>query len=105
MARSEGKSDNFFGKGLGDDVNFPYTLFTVAITTEIKRLLPEEGRKWLFLRLVSKAILNDRTDYDIVVHDQQGNLIATSQHILMVIPIGAKSAKNKDLSSDSGTFR
>ncbi len=93
-ARAEGRSDDFFGEGLKEKADFMgYIVSTMAITTEVKRLLPEEGTKWLLLRIISRSLLDDRMDYDIVVIDRHGALIATSQHAMMVIPIEGKTAK------------
>ncbi|KAH8901252.1 hypothetical protein GQ53DRAFT_835127 [Thozetella sp. PMI_491] len=97
-ARAEGKSDSFLGKGFGDhDTNINYIVSTMTISTEVKRLLPEEGTKWLFLRITVRSLLENRMDYDIVVLNQEGQLVATSQHAMMAVPVNDKRARKAAL--------
>jgi hypothetical protein len=49
---------------------------SVAITTEIKKLLPEEGTKWLFMLATVKCDVNDRLDMDVVLVDADGFAIS-----------------------------
>ena len=92
-ARSEKKDDKIWGEGLGESDVFPWINSTITIGTEIKRLLPEEGAKWLFMRVTTKSILNDRMDYEIVMMDREMNLIALSHQVAQIIPIGSKEER------------
>ena len=92
-ARLEGRDDRIIGEELKDAALLPWIISTTTIATEVKRLLPEEGVKWLFLRATTRMLLNDRMDYDVVLLDEHGLLIATSQHVLQVIASGTKKAR------------
>lgn len=94
QARLEGKDDRIWGRGLTDSDLPPWVISTIAITTEVKKLLPEEGTKWLFMRVTTKSLLNNRMDYDIVLMDKDSELIALSHHIGQVIHIDSKKAKS-----------
>ena len=58
---------------------------TVLIHLEIKKALPLEGVEWLFVRTWSKVIKNGRTDLNVVVMDEGGDVVALSQHVALVL--------------------
>lgn len=58
---------------------------TLVLNLDVKKLLPEEGVEWLFVRVRAKAIRNGRFDLDIEVLDEQGELIATSAHASLIV--------------------
>ncbi|KIW72546.1 hypothetical protein, variant [Phialophora macrospora] len=58
---------------------------TLALNLDVKKLLPEEGVEWLFVRVKAKLIRNGRFDLDIEVWDEQGELVATSVHASLVV--------------------
>ena len=58
---------------------------TVLIHLEIKKALPQEGAEWLFMRTWSRVIKNGRTDLNIVVMDEAGDVVALSQHVALVL--------------------
>ena len=58
---------------------------TLALNLDIKKLLPPEGVEWLFVRIVAKSILNGRKDLDVTILGQDGGLVATSQHVALVM--------------------
>ena len=97
QARLDGRDDRIWGVGLTDTDLPPWIISTITITIEIKRLLPEEGTKWLFLRATTKSLLNNRMDYDIVLTDEHNELIALSHHVLQVIHLDSKAAKKSSL--------
>ncbi len=66
---------------------------TVLIHLEIKKALPPEGVEWLFVRTWSKVIKNGRTDLNIVVMDEEGDVVALSQHVALVL--GAERNMNR----------
>lgn len=96
QARLEGKDDRIWGRGLTDSSVIPWIVSTIAISTEVKRLLPKDT-KWLFMRVTTKSLLNDRMDYDVVLTDENGELIALSHHVMQVIHVDAKKAKLSSL--------
>ncbi|KZZ97323.1 thioesterase family protein [Moelleriella libera RCEF 2490] len=63
---------------------------TVTLSIDVKKKLPEPeegegGARWLRLRAASKAIRNGRSDLEIVIFDQGGELVALSHHVAMVL--------------------
>lgn len=55
------------------------------MTLEIKKSLPPEGAKWLFVRAQAKELRNGRMDAEIMIFDQSMALIALSHQICFVI--------------------
>lgn len=65
--------------------NAPYWYPTLVLNLEVKKMLPEEGVEWLFVRVRSKGIRNGRFDLDIEVWDEAGDLVATSVHASLIV--------------------
>lgn len=63
---------------------------TLLLNLDVKKALPEEGVKWLFVRLQTKQIKNGRFDLEIVVLDEGGDLVALSHHVCLAV----SSARN-----------
>ncbi|KUJ13166.1 uncharacterized protein LY89DRAFT_621945 [Mollisia scopiformis] len=98
QARLEGKDDRLWGGGLADsELLFPWIISTVSTSTELKRLLPKEGCKWLFMRETVKAIIDSRMDLEIVVLDEKMELVAISQHVCQVIHVNRKRTSKANL--------
>ncbi|KAI0602450.1 thioesterase family protein [Biscogniauxia sp. FL1348] len=64
---------------------------TVTLNLEVKTALPEEGVEWLAVRVTSKQIKDGRFDLDITIRDAEGQLVALSHHVAMIVDI----AKNR----------
>lgn len=58
---------------------------TVLLNLDIKKLLPTCGVEWPFSRVQAKQIRNGRIDIEVVVMDENGDLIALSNHIALVM--------------------
>ena len=58
---------------------------TVLLNLDVKKALPEEGVKFLFVRVMSKQIRNGRLDLEVVILDESGELVATSTHVALVL--------------------
>lgn len=98
QARVEGKDDRLWGEGLADsEISFPWILSTISSSTEVKRLLPVEGCKWLFMRNTIKDIIDNRMDLEIVLLNETLELIATSHHICHIIHVDKKRPKGVNL--------
>lgn len=67
---------------------------TLSMSTEIKRNLPPEGVRWLYLRTEAKIIMSGRMDLEILVCDENMHLIAISQHVAQIIPSAQKHEKS-----------
>ena len=93
QARRQGKDDRIWGRGLTDSDMSPWIISTIAITTEVKKLLPEEGTRWLFMRVTAKGLSNDRMDHEIILMDEKGELVALSHQLVQVVPVHSKRTK------------
>ncbi|KAK7757679.1 hypothetical protein SLS62_000056 [Diatrype stigma] len=58
---------------------------TVVMNLEAKMALPEEGVEWLAVRVTSKQIKDGKFDLDVLVHDIDGDIVALSHHVAMVL--------------------
>ncbi|KIW12385.1 hypothetical protein PV08_09662 [Exophiala spinifera] len=58
---------------------------TLVLNLDVKKLLPEEGVEWLFVRVKAKAIRNGRFDLDVEVWDTDNELVATSSHASLIV--------------------
>jgi hypothetical protein len=63
----------------------PFWYPTLVLNLDVKKLLPEEGVEWLFVRVRAKGIKNGRFDLDIEVWDEAGELVATSTHASLIV--------------------
>ena len=64
---------------------------------ETKKLLPDEGVKWLFIRAQATRIANGRMDVTFWIMDAGLEVVAISHHICFVVDIvaGMKQSKKK----------
>ncbi|KAK4183774.1 thioesterase-like superfamily-domain-containing protein [Podospora australis] len=58
---------------------------TVVMSLDLKRPLPESGVEWLRLRMQSKEIRNGRLDLEVLVTDQEGQLVAISNQVNLIL--------------------
>lgn len=58
---------------------------TVVMNIEVKKSLGEKGKRWVQLRVTSKQIRNGRLDLEVIVLDEEGELIALSTHVNLVL--------------------
>lgn len=58
---------------------------TVCLNLDVKKLIPEEGVDWLFLRVRSRQIKNGRLDLDVEVWDADDDLVALSTHTTLIM--------------------
>lgn len=56
----------------------PYVTTTLSMTLDIKKRLPSEGVKWLFVRAQAKAIEKGNFDVEVIILDETGHLVALS---------------------------
>jgi hypothetical protein len=68
---------------------------TVLLNLDVKKALPEEGVKYLFVRLQAKQIKNGRFDLEIVVLDEGGDLVALSHHVCFALSVARNVAKRR----------
>ncbi|KAH6623881.1 thioesterase-like superfamily-domain-containing protein [Chaetomium tenue] len=58
---------------------------TVVLNLEIKKALPEEGLEWLQMRVQSKQIKDGRFDLEVLLLDENGDLVALSNHVNLIL--------------------
>jgi len=63
---------------------------TINMGIEVKKNLPEEGVKWLFTRFRMKGLRDGRFDLGCEVWDEEGELIAVSSQVWMVVEVKGK---------------
>lgn len=68
---------------------------TVVMNVEIKMALPAEGAEWLVMRMTSKQMKDGRFDLDVVVRDMDGELVALSHHVAMIVEIERNMAERR----------
>ncbi|KAI1485285.1 thioesterase-like superfamily-domain-containing protein, partial [Biscogniauxia mediterranea] len=68
---------------------------TLVLNLDVKKALPPEGVEWLFVRLHAKQVKNGRLDYEIVIMDQTGDIVALSHHVVMVVDGERNLAKRR----------
>lgn len=68
---------------------------TVVMNLEAKTALPEEGVEWLAVRVTSKQIKDGRFDLDVLVRDVDGEVVALSHHVAMVLSIERNLRKKR----------
>ncbi|KAK2603438.1 hypothetical protein QQS21_004389 [Conoideocrella luteorostrata] len=66
---------------------------TLVMNLENKAALPEEGVKWLNMRITSKQINNGKFDLDVIIRDTDGELVALSHHVAMVLSMARNTGK------------
>jgi acyl-CoA thioesterase len=52
---------------------------------DMKKMLPSDGVEWLYSRVVTKTIRAGRADLDVVVLTQEGDLLALSNQVALVV--------------------
>ena len=58
---------------------------TVLLNLDIKKALPPEGVEFLFVRAQAKQIKNGRMDQEVTIMDQEGDLVALSTFVSLVL--------------------
>lgn len=63
--------------------NFWYP--TVTLNIDMKKRLPREGVEWLYSRVVTKVVRDGRTDLEVTVLDEKGEVVALSTQVGLVV--------------------
>lgn len=77
IAKEEGKAPL--------DVTAKFWYPTVTLNIDMKKHLPAEGVEWLYSRVVTKSVRDGRTDLDVTILDQNGDVIAVSSQVGLVV--------------------
>ena len=60
---------------------------------EIKKSLPEDGVRWLFIRAQAKQIQGGRMDVEVLILDEGMDLVALSNHVCFIVDIARNPVK------------
>ena len=74
---------------------------TLLLNLDIKKALPEEGVRWLFVRLECKAIKSGRYDLEVLVMDAEGELVAVSNHVCLAVSAERNVAARRKVENGS----
>ncbi|ROW06241.1 hypothetical protein VPNG_08064 [Cytospora leucostoma] len=66
---------------------------TIVLNLEVKKAIPEEGLEWFAVRVQSKLIKDGKFDTDVMVRDKDGEVVALSQQVGMVVSMERNKAK------------
>ncbi|KAI8944799.1 thioesterase family protein [Xylaria longipes] len=66
---------------------------TVVMNLEVKTALPEEGAEWLAVRVTSTQIKGGRFDLELLLRDVEGEIVALSHHVALILSIERNMAK------------
>lgn len=58
---------------------------TLLLNLDVKKALPEEGAKWLRIRLEAKKMENGRYDLEVMAFDESDDLVAISNHVCLAV--------------------
>ncbi|KAL5121891.1 hypothetical protein ACEQ8H_000106 [Pleosporales sp. CAS-2024a] len=75
-----------------DQKQGPFWYPTLLLNLDIKKSLPKEGVKWLQIRVEMKKAKNGRMDLEVFVHDAEGDLVALSHHVGLVLDASRNTA-------------
>ncbi|KAK6206495.1 hypothetical protein LQW54_007677 [Pestalotiopsis sp. IQ-011] len=67
---------------------------TLVMNLEVKSPLPKEGTEWLAVRITSKQIKDGRFDLDILIRDTEGEIIALSHHVAMILSVERNAGRD-----------
>ena len=67
---------------------------TLTMSTEVKRSLPKEGVKCLYLRTEVKGIHNGRMDLEVLLLDEKMSLIAISHQVAQIVKGVSKRSRS-----------
>ncbi|KAK5992614.1 Thioesterase-like protein TwmA [Cladobotryum mycophilum] len=70
---------------------------TVVMNLDMKSALPEEGVEWLAVRVTSKQIKDGKFDLDVLIRDEDGDIIALSHHVAMILSIERNTGKKSSV--------
>jgi acyl-coenzyme A thioesterase PaaI-like protein len=89
----KGDQEALEGAGVSERQLSTHWYPTLALNVDVKRSLPKEGAKWMFVRIQSKMIHNGRKDLEVIIMDEHGEIIALSHHVAMILSASRNLAK------------
>lgn len=74
---------------------------TLLLNLDVKKALPAEGVKFLFVRVQAKMIKNGRYDLEIIIKDAGGDLVALSHHVVLAVSAERNTAARRKVERGS----
>ncbi|KAJ2984591.1 hypothetical protein NUW58_g5979 [Xylaria curta] len=74
---------------------------TLVMNLDMKMVLPSEGVEWLTVRITSKQIKNGMFDLDIIIRNTDGELVALSHHVAMIVSIERNTGRRENSSPNA----
>lgn len=68
---------------------------TLLLNLDVKKALPEDGVRWLGVRLQAKKIENGRYDLEVLAFDEGGDLVAISNHVCLAVSSARNTAARR----------
>ena len=68
---------------------------TLLLNLDVKKALPQEGVRFLFVRLQAKMIKNGRYDLELIIKDAEGDLVALSHHVVLAVSAARNTAARR----------
>jgi Thioesterase-like superfamily len=72
---------------------------TVVMNIEAKMALPDAGTEWLAVRVSSKQIKDGKFDLEVLVRDADGEVVALSHQVAMILSIVRNTGKGSSKAS------
>ncbi|OJD11874.1 hypothetical protein AJ78_07443 [Emergomyces pasteurianus Ep9510] len=72
----------------------PYWFPTIALNVDFKKPLPKSGVEWLYSRVTTKSVRNGRTDIEVIVLDEAGEIVALATQLGLVLGSSRNTGEN-----------
>ncbi|KAL7948352.1 thioesterase-like superfamily domain-containing protein [Trichoderma barbatum] len=74
-----------------------YLFLTLQMAFETRKIPPESGWKWLYLRTEMTVCQNRRYGMDVTIFDESGDVVVMSRHVILLVPVTkVKPQKDKE---------
>jgi hypothetical protein len=70
---------------------------TLSMSTEIKKKLPREGVRWLYMRTEAKKLEGSRMDLEVLLLDESMDLVAVSHQVAWIVTGAEKTQRTSSL--------
>lgn len=86
--------DGFDAAGsAGSERSGPLWYPTVTLNLDLKKRLPTPGPRWLYSRVQTRVVRDGRTDLDVVLMDEEGEVVALCTQVGLVVSAGRNVGK------------
>ena len=71
----------------------PFGYPTLSMSLEIKRQLPPQGVKWLYVKVIPMEIRNGRFDTNVYIYNEDMQLVAKSHQVSLIVDVSRRATK------------